>query len=148
MKLRTAAGAIWLAACVAPIPKPAAASGIAAAAMAIEAPGAAEVRAACRGPSRNGIQTGLPANPADDIRCQTIASLNVRCTFLAVGTAIFRRDVRSGQYSSFSQIRSREDSEPHGYDFSALELAESLPPDLHGGALVRAVYAQCMSVVR
>ena len=148
MKLRTAAGAIWLAACIAPIPNPAAAAGLMPAVAQIEAQAAQDQRAVCRGPMRNDIPTGLPGNPADDIRCQTIASLSTFCVQLAVATGSFRREVLSGQYS-FSRLHSYEDnkSQPE-YDFSALELAESLPPDLHGGALVRAVYAQCMSVVR
>ncbi len=106
------------------------------------------VRAVCRGPAWDNYPAGLPGNPTDDIRCQSIAGLSLVCTDLAISTGIYRHMIRSGE-TTFDRLKSSIENSPHSstQESQALVLLRALPPGMHGGPLIRTVYAQCMSVI-
>ncbi len=105
-------------------------------------------RAACRGPEWNYLPTGLPGKPNDDIRCQAIATHAMHCDLLATTTVAYRQMIRSGQ-TTLSQLQSSIYHSRHAavVESEALVLVATLPPTMHGDALVRTVYTQCMDAI-
>lgn len=119
-----------------------------AAIQAVERAQSQAMRAVCRGPAWDNSPTGLSGNPTDDIRCQSIAGLSLVCADLAIFTGTYRHMIRSHE-TTFSRLKSSIENSHHSsaQEGQALVLVRTLPPAMHGGPLIRTVYAQCMNVI-
>jgi hypothetical protein len=106
--------------------------------------------AACRGPSDSQLMigTGLPNNPSDDIRCQSVTVLITACLSLASAAGGIQEGVLNGQTTYGQEANTLQNQSGDASDqLSALYLARQASTSMSPGQLALAVYSHCTSLI-
>lgn len=109
----------------------------------------ASVQSACRGPTVNGLASGLPDNPTDDVRCQAISALGSACLNLANEAGSIQEAVINGT-ASYDDAESQAESKVGSDAITASQavyLAQQAGPAVSPGTLTRNIYSSCTSLI-